>query len=109
MPYYLRLKDGAPIVFAGLWESWNAPDGEVVESCTILTTLANPVIELVHERMPVILHPRDYGVWLDPNITEASALVHLFQPYPAELMVVRRVSLQVNSHKNDSPQLLDPL
>jgi putative SOS response-associated peptidase YedK len=67
VPRYLRLKDGAPMVFAGLWECWKAPDGEIIESCTILTTTANSLIEALHDRMPVILKPEDFAVWLDRN------------------------------------------
>ena len=59
-PYYLGLKDGKPFAFAGLWESWTAPDGEVIESCTIITTEANAAVEQVHSRMPVILDAKDY-------------------------------------------------
>lgn len=109
LPYYLQIKGSAPMVFAGLWETWKAPEGETVESCTILTTAANPLVEQVHERMPVILHPGEYWVWLDRSITEASGLVHLFQPYPADLMKMRRVSPLVNSAKNDLVQLLNPV
>lgn len=109
LPYYLQIKGNAPMGFAGLWESWKGPEGETVESCTILTTAANPLVGLVHERMPVILHPGEYGIWLDRNITDASGLTHLFQPYPADLTKVRRVSPLVNSPKNDFAQLLDPV
>jgi len=98
-PHYFQIKGGAPMVFAGLWESWKAPEGETVESCAILTTAANPLVEEVHERMPVILHPGEYGHWLDRDISDASKLQQLFQPYPADLMVVRRVSPLVNSPK----------
>lgn len=108
-PYYFHIKAGAPMVFAGLWESWKAPEGESVESCTILTTSANPLVEEVHERMPVILHPGEYRIWLDRDITDASGLLQLFQPYPADLMVMRRVSPLVNSPKNDRVELLNPI
>ena len=109
LPYSLQVKGGSPMVFAGLWESWKGPEGETVESCTILTTAANPLVQVIHERMPVILHPGEYGVWLDRNINDASSLTHLFQPYPADLMEMRRVSPLVNSPKNDLVQLLNPV
>lgn len=108
-PYYFQVKGGAPMVFAGLWESWKAPEGETVESCSILTTAANPLVEEIHERMPVILHPGEYRMWLDRDITDASELLQLFQPYPADLMVMRRVPPLVNSPKHDLVELLKPI
>lgn len=108
-PHYFQVKGGAPMVFAGLWESWKAPEGETVVSCSILTTAANPLVGEIHERMPVILHPGEYRMWLDRNVTDASELLQLFQPYPADLMVMRRVSPLVNSPKNDLIELLSPI
>ena len=59
-PWYVRLKDRSPMVFAGLWDTWKSPEGEVVESCTILITASNRLVEPLHDRMPVILHPDEY-------------------------------------------------
>ena len=67
-PYLARNADGSPFAFAGLWERWQAPEDEVIESCTILTTDANDLTQPIHDRMPVILHPKDYDLWLDPDI-----------------------------------------
>src|SRR5207237_29999 len=79
-PFALRLKDGSPFAFAGLWERWPAEDGRPVETCAILTTEANELIQPIHERMPVILRPEDYEVWLDPNIGRADLLHTLPSP-----------------------------
>src|SRR5262249_33099246 len=65
-PFYFRMKDGRLFAFAGLWERWQGPEGEPVESCTILTTEANALARPVHDRMPVIVDPADFGQWLDP-------------------------------------------
>jgi len=97
------------MVFAGLWETWKSSEGEVVESCTILTTASNRLVEPLHDRMPVILHPYEYGEWLDRNTTNPAGLVHLFHPYPADLMEMWPVSPMVNSVKNESPDLVVPV
>jgi len=107
IPRYFRLKDGAPMVFAGLWESWQAPDGASIESCTILTTAANSLVEPLHLRMPVILHPGDFSLWLDRNLTDPGKLKGLFLPCPAEGMEGWTVSTLANSVKNDHPELIE--
>ena len=107
LPHYLRIRDKSPMVFAGLWETWKSQEGESVESCTILTTAPNRLVEPVHDRMPVILHPDEYRTWLDRNITDPAGLSHLFLPYPADLMEMWPVSPLVNSAKNDLVQLID--
>jgi putative SOS response-associated peptidase YedK len=108
-PLYVRLKNGSPMAFAGLWEHWESPEGEIIESCTILTTSSNKLIESLHERMPVILHPEEYDLWLDRETTDPGKLKHLYQPYPADLMEMYPVSPLVNSPRNDSPDLIKPL
>jgi len=105
LPWYIRLKDGSPMVFAGLWETWKSPEGEV-DSFTILTTTANRLVEPLHDRMPVILHPDEYRTWLDRNTRDLAGLVQLFQPYPADLMEMYAVSPMVNSVKNESADLI---
>jgi len=108
-PLYVRLKDGSPMVFAGLWESWKSPEGEVIGSCTILTTTSNKLIESLHDRMPVILHPQEYDVWLDREMTDPEKLNPLYKPYPAERMEMYPVSDLVNSPRNDTPDLIKPV
>ncbi len=95
-PYRFTLRDGGVFAFAGLWEHWQGPAGEVLESCTILVTDANELVRQVHERMPVILDPADYDLWLDPGITEPEALRPLLAPYPAHRMRGYPVSRKVN-------------
>jgi putative SOS response-associated peptidase YedK len=109
IPRYLRLKGGEPMVFAGLWESWRAPDGERVDSCTILTTAANSLIEPLHTRMPVILRPRDFELWLNRNLTDPAAFKELFQSYPSDRMEGWTVSTLVNSPQHDAPELVEPV
>lgn len=108
-PYYLRMKDGAVMGFAGIWDHWKNPDGEVLETCSILTTASNRLIQPLHDRMPVILHPEEYDFWLDRAVTEPEKLKPLYQPYPADLMEMYPVSTLVNNPRNDSPACIEPL
>jgi putative SOS response-associated peptidase YedK len=108
-PWYIRLKDGSPMVYAGLWETWKSSEGEVVESCTILTTAANRLVTPLHDRMPVILSPDEYRTWLERTTTDPTGLKKMFQPYPADLMEMWPVSPLVNNVRNDSADLVKPV
>jgi putative SOS response-associated peptidase YedK len=106
-PWWIRLRGGGPLAFAGLWEHWLDPQSDAtLHTFTILTTAANPLVAALHDRMPVILPPRDYTVWLDPDAARPD-LDALLVPYPPELMEAWPVSQRVNSPKNDDPSLLD--
>ncbi len=104
-PFYFRLQDGQPFGFAGLWERWEAADGEVIESCTILTTAANELVRPIHDRMPVILDRKDYDLWLDPMV-QVEPLQQLLRPYQSEAMTSYPVSPQVNKAENNSPECI---
>ena len=108
-PYYVHLKEHQPLAFAGLWERWQPKDSpqQPVETCTIITTVANELMRDIHERMPVILSPDDYHVWLDPDIQVADELESLLVPYPSERMAVDAVSTFVNSPANDGPKCVE--
>ncbi|HSL98701.1 MAG TPA: SOS response-associated peptidase [Candidatus Limnocylindria bacterium] len=108
-PYYIRLRDVAVFAFAGLWESWEGPGGASVESCALLTTGPNDLLLPIHDRMPVILSPRDYELWLSPKEQDPKALAPLLRPYPPEEMTVFPVGIAVNNPKTDTPDLIEPL
>lgn len=108
-PFYFRLKNGQPFGFAGLWERWQAPEGDVWETCTILTTEANDLLKEVHDRMPVMLHPEEYDRWLDPAAQDSEALQSLLRPYETEAMMAYSVSTHVNSPANDTRECVTPL
>lgn len=108
-PYYMRLQNTRPFALAGLWERWTSPEGEVIDSCTILTTSANTLLEPIHDRMPVILEPRDYELWLDPDTRSPDRLIPLLKPYPPDQMSAYQVSSLVNSPTNDSPECINSL
>jgi putative SOS response-associated peptidase YedK len=105
-PYYIRMEDGSPFAFAGLWESWDKY-GEEIRSCTILTTDANEMVGEVHHRMPVILPPETYDLWLDPDMREAEPLLDLLRPYPDDVMEAYSVSRFVNSPSNDDERCVE--
>ncbi len=107
-PFYFKMKDERPFAFAGLWERWGE-GRETIESCTILTTEANDVLAPVHDRMPVIVAPEDYGLWLDQKMNKAERLTPLLRPYPAGEMTSHPVSSSVNNPRYDAEDLLAPL
>jgi putative SOS response-associated peptidase YedK len=105
-PYYIKMQDDSPFAFAGLWEIWQ--DGEEIRSSTIITTDANDLMGEIHHRMPVILHPENYGVWLDPDFDEKEALIDLLKPYPSNKMEAYAVSRRVNKPSNNEPSVVEP-
>ena len=104
-PFAIGLRSGEPFAFAGLWESWRPKDAEPLETFTILTTDPNEALEPIHNRMPVILEPKDYQRWVEPADAERLP-VDLMRPYPAERMVAWPVSERVGNVRNDYPELL---
>jgi putative SOS response-associated peptidase YedK len=101
-PYYFHREDGLPMAFAGLWEEWTAPDtGEVLRTCTLITTGPNALMAPIHDRMPVILSPEARELWLDPEPQEASVLQPLLVPNESEPLEAWEVARVVNSPAND--------
>lgn len=110
-PFYFALQDERPFALAGLWEHWegkNGTDGPL-DTCTIITTEANELLRPVHERMPVMLHPEDYALWLDPAMKQPEPLQALLRPYPPEAMISYPIGYAVNDVRNDSPECIAPL
>jgi len=107
-PWFIRMQDGRPFAFAGLWERWRDPEGRGLESCTIITTTSNAVIQPFHHRMPVILSPTAYDLWLDGEVHDLDRLLPLLTPYPPEAMTAHPVSPLVNNPANDSPACQSP-
>ncbi len=105
-PYCFRPPGERPWAFAGLWERWEGPGGPV-ESCAILTTGANDLVQPVHDRMPVILPERHWPAWLDTGLQDAAELVPLLRPYPADAMRAYPVGLTVSNPRNDGPACLE--
>ena len=82
-PWYFRMADGNPVSIAELWEHWQGNDGQVIESCSILTTSANELMAPIHDRMPVVLNHEDQATWLNPKLTDGVMLQELCRPCPS--------------------------
>ena len=108
-PYYIHMQDHKPFAFAGLWDHWESPDGSSIKSCAIITTTPNELMASIHDRMPVILHPRDYARWLDSAPQTPENLQPLIRAYPADEMTAHPVSTLVNKVANDTPELVVPV
>jgi putative SOS response-associated peptidase YedK len=108
-PVYIALKSREPFGFAGLWETWTAPDGDEIKTCTMITTEANELLKPIHDRMPVILMREAEGVWLDPTIQDPAVLLPLLTPYPAEEIEWYPVSTRVNNPDYDFLGCIVPL
>lgn len=103
MPFLIRLKDDEPFAFAGLWDRWRHVD-EAIESCTIIVTEPNEVLESIYVRMPVILPPDEYELWLDPEFDDTNKLQKMLRPFPADEMEAYQVSTLVNNLRNDKKE-----
>jgi len=108
-PCYFRLRHGRPFAFAGLWDTWSAPDGSEVRTCTIITTSPNALVRTCHDRMPAILPPSAYAAWLKPGEEKPETTLALLCPFPEGEMQMNEVSTAVNNVRNDSPACIAPL
>ena len=100
LPYYITMKGNRLFAMAGLWDMWKSPEGIIIESFTILTTEANGIVNKIHDRMPVIIQPDQYGLWLAPS--EPSAASQFFRPFSPFKMTAWPVSGMVNNPRNDA-------
>ena len=108
-PMRIVLKSGEPFAFAGLWETWKDPEGEMVKSCTIITTAANDFLRPIHDRMPVILPRESESFWMDKEIDDPLALASVIAPYPDSEMEAFEVSPLVNNTRNKGPEVMSPV
>lgn len=107
-PRHFRMQDRRPFAFAGIWERWEGANGELIDSCAILTTTPNTLIRQYHHRMPVILEPAQFAPWLSPGDQSARTVAALLKPYPPEGMESVEVCRRVNSVAHDDPACLLP-
>ena len=108
-PYCFEVGEGDVFALAGLWDQWKSPGGEVIESCTILTTAPNSVVVDMHDRMPVIVPPDKYEVWLDPDVTDFDAIRDILRPYDPDQMRRYPVSTKLNNSKNEGAESAAPV
>jgi putative SOS response-associated peptidase YedK len=107
-PFYVSRKGGGPFAFAGLWETWRGPNGEEMETAAIVTTTASRSVAHIHERMPVMLEPEAFDLWLDCAKVDAQTASTLIAPVPDERLQLHEVSAAVNAVANDDASLIAP-
>jgi len=105
-PYNIGMLDDSLFAFASIWDRWRSGSGEVIESCSILTTDANSLTRDIHDRMPAILEPGDYDLWLDPGITDPEQLQHLLRPFDPRRMKKYPLSPKVSNVNIDGPECI---
>jgi putative SOS response-associated peptidase YedK len=108
-PHCFEVNNGELFAFAGLWDRWKEPSGQWIKSCSILTTTPNAVTSTVHDRMPVILGPDNYDLWLDPGMTNVEAVSEMLKPFDAEQMRCYPVSTRINHVANDDAECSAPV
>jgi len=108
-PFCVRPRDGEPIAFAGLWETWIGPNGEELETAAIITTNASRDLAVLHDRMPVVVPPGAFDFWLDCRNVDAPAATSLLAPAAEGLLDAYEVSSAVNRAANDEPTLIAPV
>ena len=106
-PYYFCFRDHRLFAFAGLWDKWENQQHTIIETCAILTTKPNAVMEPIHNRMPVILDEKDYDLWLDSKVQGGPVLHGLLRTHPGDEMLASPVSTHVNNPLFDDPACLD--
>lgn len=109
MPYYIRPRDGSTMAFAGLTETWLGSEGSEIDTGAVLTTSANGLMSMLHDRMPVILDPKDWDEWLDCGNRRPRDVAHLLKPAANDLLEAIPVSERANSVSNDDEALIAPL
>ena len=107
-PHHIGRKDGEPFAMAGLWDLWKGPQGEVL-SCSIIVTEANQFMRSLHDRMPVILDPKDYAAWLDPDNQDTGNLKKLLVPAPEALLTVWKVGRELNNPRHEGAGCAMPI
>ena len=109
-PFYVTTADGSPLALAGLWSSWRPPDEDIppLRTCAIVTTTRNELLAPIHNRMPVIVPPDCWALWLDPATADRGEHIGLLRPAAVEGLVAYPVGRLVNSPRNDGRQLIEP-
>lgn len=108
-PYCFEVGKGEVFALAGLWDEWQSPEGEIIESCTILTTTPNSLVSDLHDRMPVIVPVDKYDLWLDPDVTDFEAIRDILKPYDPDQMRRYPVSRRLNNSHNDDAESAAPI
>jgi putative SOS response-associated peptidase YedK len=112
-PYVIRHADGSPLAFAGIWSTWRDPSGpeeaDPLRTFSIVTTTANGILAPIHDRMPVVLGPDSWPIWLGTDVPGAGELLALLRPAPEAGLIRYPVARYVNDVRNDGPVLVEPI
>ena len=108
-PYCFEVNEGELFAFVGIWDGWKNAEGQWIKTCSILTTIPNPVTAAVHDRMPAILNPDSYDLWLDPGMQSVAVISEVLKPYDARVMRCYPVSGRVNHVANDDEDCSRPV
>ena len=103
-PYFIAPAEAGNFAFAGVWQAWRQPDGEVIDTCAIVTCPANEMLSPIHHRMPVVIAPEDYGLWLGE---EGKGAAVLMKPTANEFFAFHEVGAAVGSNRADGPELME--
>jgi putative SOS response-associated peptidase YedK len=107
VPHHIRMRDGKVFAFAGLWDHWEGED-ESIESCTIIVMPSNEVMKPIHERMPAIIAPAHYDLWLDSRVTDKQEILQHLTSAPSSYLKAYPVSTRVNSPRNNDERCIQP-
>jgi putative SOS response-associated peptidase YedK len=107
--FCIRPRHRQPVAFAGLWETWSGPNGEEIDTACIITTAANRLLAPIHDRMPVVIAPEAFDLWLDCAKVDAETAAALIVPAPVSLFEVYEISTAINRAASDYPALIEPL
>lgn len=105
-PYYFKMKDDSLMGIAGLWDQWNSPAGKIYYTCAVVTTEGNLLVQKVHKRMPAIIKPESYKLWLG-SVTSKNLITNLLKPYSHLDMTSYPVGFYVDRPKNDGPECIE--
>ena len=108
-PHHVQLASGELFGLAGLFESWESPEGESIETCTLLTTVAHPALRVLHDRMPILVDPPRYRSWLDPELQDPDSILPLTRSSISDRLVFHPVGLRVNDPRHDDPACIEPV
>ncbi len=108
-PYNIVAAQGGPFAMAGVWERWMSAEGSELDSMAVITVPANKGLSPIHDRMPLIIQPKDFSLWLDCRDGSIGTALSLIHPAPEELMNAYPVSSRVNNAGYDDPSVLAPV
>lgn len=108
-PHLIRPRGGGPMALGGIFEHWMGPDGSEIETMAILTVAANRTVSVLHDRMPLILAPDTFDLWLDCRSGTATGILPLLVPAPDDLLDIVEVSPRLNNPRNEGPELQEPV